>query len=119
MKLKNSVFLSWLSFLDIIYFCTSDGSFRILKKKGLQTFIPAVLVRVNFSGLIVSIFVFYFKFESNSIELSSLSPFQLLLVLAGPGEKRGNYGWFKNSRIDTPGEGGCQLPRRVQGRRKN
>jgi hypothetical protein len=30
--------------LDIVYFCTSDGSFRILKKRGLQTFILAVYV---------------------------------------------------------------------------
>ena len=55
-NMKNSVILSrpfWffcfipmkinLAFIsDIVYFCTSDGSFRILKKRGPQTFIPAV-----------------------------------------------------------------------------
>ena len=53
-ELKNPIFLSWafgifgfiplnLAFIiDIVYFWTSDSSFRILKKKELQTFTLAL-----------------------------------------------------------------------------
>ena len=51
--------------------------------------------------------------DLSDLRLIGPEPGPSLVSFGWAGGEEGNYGWFKNSRIDTPGEGGCQLPRRV------
>ena len=67
----NSAFI-----LDIVYFCTSDGSFRILKKRGPQTFIPAVYQGWDKSANINNEFVLFATHSfTNSVESSIMATF--------------------------------------------